>query len=157
MPIAIQRQEIDSSFSTMNFKFLYSKFQGATAYGKNKFQLKEYSKACLPYHYFLDRGFLLTFGLWIPIGLVEIIPMESIYRCHYQGLMIVQYLCHRWHFRVLLFWIMTLLNETYWWICTYHEQHEGCHIWSKICSPCFWWNLCGLFVIFLCPAVTDGH
>ena len=50
----------DFSFSTVNFPFLSSNIQAAPAYGVYISQLIRYSRACISYHDFLDRGLLLT-------------------------------------------------------------------------------------------------
>lgn len=50
----------DFSFPIVNFPFLSSNFPAAPAYGVYISQLIRYSRACISYHDFLDRGLLLT-------------------------------------------------------------------------------------------------
>ena len=49
----------DFSFPIVNFPFLCRKIPAAPAYGLYISQLKRYSRACISYHDFLDRGLLL--------------------------------------------------------------------------------------------------
>jgi hypothetical protein len=50
----------DFSFPIVNFPFLSSNIPAAPAYGVYISQLIRYSRACISYHDFLDRGLLLT-------------------------------------------------------------------------------------------------
>ena len=50
----------DFSFPIVNFPFLCSNIPAAPAYGVYISQLVRYSRACISYHDFLDRGLLLT-------------------------------------------------------------------------------------------------
>ena len=50
----------DFSFLIVNFPFLSSNITAAPAYGVYISQLIRYSRACISYHDFLDRGLLLT-------------------------------------------------------------------------------------------------
>ena len=50
----------DLSFSIENFPFLCSNIPEAPAYGVYISQLIRYSRACISYHNFIDRGLLLT-------------------------------------------------------------------------------------------------
>ena len=50
----------DFSFPIVNFLFLTSNIPAAHAYGVYISQLIRNSRACISYHDFLDRGFLLT-------------------------------------------------------------------------------------------------
>ena len=50
----------DFSFPIVNFPFLSSNIPAASAYGVYISQLIRYSRACISYHDFFDRGLLLT-------------------------------------------------------------------------------------------------
>ena len=50
----------DFSFPIVNFPFICSNIPAAPAYGVYMSQLVRYSRACISYHDFLDRGLLLT-------------------------------------------------------------------------------------------------
>ena len=50
----------DFSFQIVNFPFLSSNIPEAPAYGIYISQLIRYSRACISYHDFLERGLLLT-------------------------------------------------------------------------------------------------
>ena len=50
----------DFSFPIVNFPFLSSNIPAAPEYGIYISQLIRYSRACISYHDFLDRGLLLT-------------------------------------------------------------------------------------------------
>ena len=50
----------DFSFPFVHFPFLSCNILAAPAYGENISQLIRYSRACISYHDFLDRGLLLT-------------------------------------------------------------------------------------------------
>ena len=50
----------DFSFQIVNFSFLWSNISASPAYRVYVSQLIRYSRACISYHAFLDRGLLLT-------------------------------------------------------------------------------------------------
>ena len=50
----------DFSFPIVNFRFLWSNIPAAPAHGVYTSQLIRYSRACISYHDFCDRGLLLT-------------------------------------------------------------------------------------------------
>ena len=53
----------DFSFPIVNFPFLSSNIQAEPAYVVYISQLKRYSRTCISYHDFLERGLLLTIKL----------------------------------------------------------------------------------------------
>lgn len=64
LKLNLSTKDIFFSFQIMHFQFLCITVQTAPSYNGYIFQLILYSKVCICYHGFLERGWMLTWNQW---------------------------------------------------------------------------------------------
>ena len=133
----------DFSFPIVNFPFLSSNIPAASAYGVYISQLIRYSRACISYHDFLDRGLLLTRKLLnLEFQMVKLkSPLRKFYGRHHElidryGITVSKMISDMFLTSLLQSPSLSLMWPTeldYSPDLLSHKQHDGCHMWSWIC------------------------
>ena len=131
----------DFSFPIVNFPFLSSNIPASPAHGVYISQLIRYSRACISYHDFLDRGLLLTRKLSNQeFQMVELKSfLRKFYGRHHElvnryGITVSKMISDMFLQSPSLSW-MWPTEFDYLPDLFSHKQHDGCHMWSRICLP----------------------
>ena len=126
----------DFSFPIVNFPFLCINIPAAPAYRVYISQLIRYSKACVSNHHLLDRGLLLTKKLLNQVVKLKLIPSLILRTTSRVGWPLLNICFDDGYVPIVVPFPRMWTTESDIAPGLYmHEQHDGCHMWSRICLP----------------------